>query len=32
MAFMLAAADVNETAYNQIKNWSINELREYVLA
>lgn len=23
--------DVNETAYNQIKNWSISELREYVL-
>ena len=22
--------DVNETAYNQIKNWSISELREYV--
>ncbi|EAA0483953.1 iron-containing alcohol dehydrogenase [Shigella flexneri] len=24
--------DVNETAYNQIKNWSISELREYVLS
>ncbi|XNM57142.1 ethanolamine ammonia-lyase subunit EutB [Escherichia coli] len=24
--------DVNETAYNQIKNWSISELREYVPA
>lgn len=24
--------DVNETAYNRIKNWSISELREYVLS
>ena len=24
--------DVNETAYNQIKSWSISELREYVLS
>ncbi|MDO2152684.1 ethanolamine ammonia-lyase subunit EutB, partial [Escherichia coli] len=24
--------DVNEKAYNQIKNWSISELREYVLS
>ncbi|SUX66808.1 ethanolamine ammonia-lyase heavy chain [Citrobacter amalonaticus] len=24
--------DVNETAYNRIKNWSISELREHVLS
>ncbi len=24
--------DVNEAAYNRIKNWSISELREYVLS
>lgn len=31
-ATRLIQDDVNETAYNQIKNWSISELREYVLS